>query len=62
MRNKKLYVIGYDRDGEYVYGVDEVNKAMPCRPMARHEAKRELKYFGFNAVIYKLVPVAPEDL
>lgn len=62
MRKKKLYVVGYDKDGEHVYGCDEVNRAMPCSPMTRHEAKRELKYFGDDAVIYKLVPVAPEDL
>lgn len=63
VRKKDLYVVGYDFDGEFVYGMDGgLHRPMPCGPMNAREAKQALKCSDKNALIYKLVPVSPEDI
>lgn len=61
-RKKKLYVVGYDGDGQCLYGKDIIGNLDKTPdyidPMTEFQAKNYLKKMPNNeAVIYKLVPV-----
>ena len=58
MRKKKRYVVGYDTDGDCVYGKSEKpQNSSPqwCMPMTIFDAKRELKWLSCAGTL-------PQDL
>ena len=61
---KHNYVIGYEGEGQTIYGKDENNLSQFCDPMTLFQAKQSTKkFFTFNnnrvieTVVYKLVKV-----
>jgi len=63
MRKSKKYVVGYDGDGECIYGEDDIyGNSSLIFPMTLTEAKKMLKELdpSENRAIYKLIKVKDE--